>query len=318
MDMIPKDYKPNALNNIIKPKNWTPLLDKQQLAAKIYHILLQCKCGWRKISTDATSLQEMIELQPSCPNTALCSEPGIHAIKIMPAIVRTQVTIKCTECEYRLVTNTTKTQSEISTQTYLTHATHNRKIIAIHNIIDRCNYKCCTTCRMAYRGNVIDLNNEKTPLLKINCTLINIIYCIYCQKCKKWYIGHTTRSLKERMAIHKCSIRRKDNTAIARHFNLPGHSIHTDFKIAILDKCDKKENLRLMEAIWINKLNLVSMGINERDEGSSLNEDIMQSATHFHHSRTCRPYILFHTLSITINPLLKFKRHNVLHATQNT
>ena len=89
-------------------------------------------------------------------------------------------------------------------------------------------------------------------------------------------------------------------------------SIIKRFVIGVTDLC----HLKLMEAIWIYKRNLVTLGINERDEATPLNQHIMQSSTHFQHSPTCLPYILFHTTSVTLNPLLKFKRHNILHATK--
>ena len=60
------------------------------------------------------------------------------------------------------------------------------------------------------------------------CTSVNVIYCITCTLCKKLYIGETGRRLGDRFREHLRDVEKDDKDAskpIARHFNLPNHSM---------------------------------------------------------------------------------------------
>ena len=39
------------------------------------------------------------------------------------------------------------------------------------------------------------------------------------------YVGQTKRKVSERLSGHRSSIKKHANTFIARHFNLPGHTV---------------------------------------------------------------------------------------------
>jgi hypothetical protein len=146
----------------------------------------------------------------------------------------------------------------------------------------------------------------------------NIVYAIHCAKCNLWYVGYTTRTLKERMSIHKSSIKRKDNTAISKHFNLDGHAIHAHFRVTILDKSEDIEQLKTKEALWIDKLNVINHGINERDEANhKLHPDINIIARHFKHSLNSLPYFTNKIKKIIYNPLMEYRR-NVKKTTLKT
>jgi predicted GIY-YIG superfamily endonuclease len=163
---------------------------------------------------------------------------------------------------------------------------------------------------MAYRGNIIkSQHNDQIATLPFNCSATNIVYAIYCAKCDQWYIGYTTRSLKERIAIHKSSIKRKDNTAIAKHFNQKGHATHAHLKVTILDTSANIDQLKTKEALWIDKMNLINQGINERDEANfKLHPDTNITARHFKHSKNSYPYFTTVVTKILYNPLSQFKR----------
>jgi predicted GIY-YIG superfamily endonuclease len=187
---------------------------------------------------------------------------------------------------------------------------NNRKIPKPSTKVNKCTYPHCTTCRLAYRSNIITThNNEHVGLLPFKCNQRNIIYAINCAKCNIWYVGYTTRTLKERLSIHKSSIKRKDNTALAKHFMLPQHATHAHLRIAILDKSEDITSLKMKEAIWIDKLNLITKGINERDEAAAhIHDNTNIAAGHFKHSPTCFPHFTNIVSKITYNPLLLYKR----------
>ena len=58
------------------------------------------------------------------------------------------------------------------------------------------------------------------------CSTSHVVYLISCRKCDHQYIGETKRKISELLSGHRSSmIRKYGNTFIARHFNLPGHSM---------------------------------------------------------------------------------------------
>ena len=80
-----------------------------------------------------------------------------------------------------------------------------------------------------------------------NCESIGCIYIIKCMKCEVFYIGETSRRVKDRITEHMRSIvsfrndiinslinlDSKSETAI--HFNKTGHSIENDFKFFVFE-----------------------------------------------------------------------------------
>ena len=65
-------------------------------------------------------------------------------------------------------------------------------------------------------------------ILPVRCTSANVIYCITCTLCKKLYIGETGRRLGDRFREHLRDVEKGEKNAskpVARHFNLPNHSI---------------------------------------------------------------------------------------------
>ena len=66
------------------------------------------------------------------------------------------------------------------------------------------------------------------------CTFANAIYCITCTYCKKIYIAETGRRVGD--LEHICDVERNDKDAskpLARHFNLPNHSISNIWQSAV-------------------------------------------------------------------------------------
>ena len=59
------------------------------------------------------------------------------------------------------------------------------------------------------------------------CTSSNVIYCITCTLCKKFYIGETGRRLGDRFREHLRDVEKDDKNAskpVARQFKMPNHS----------------------------------------------------------------------------------------------
>ena len=85
-----------------------------------------------------------------------------------------------------------------------------------------------------------------------NCKTNNIIYCITCTICFKQYIGHTKRTLGERMWAF---------SLYSGHYNTDDHSGLSNVCLHVLqfgrNDPDSKESLRVrlkLEQLWIHNL----------------------------------------------------------------
>ena len=107
-----------------------------------------------------------------------------------------------------------------------------------------------------------------------SCKTNNIIYCITCQVCFKQYIGHTKRTLSERMCEHFRYITQHNSThSVGRHFNMEQHDGLGNVKLHVLQfgkkDPDSKESLEIrlsLERLWIHRLRSTTpMGLNVFD-----------------------------------------------------
>ena len=91
---------------------------------------------------------------------------------------------------------------------------------------------------------------------KINCKTNNVVYGVICMKCKELkYVGETGTTLYERTHNHLTTIRKKQDTTIAEHFNMEDHRLE-DFTIIGIEQIKNKDiHLRkIRESFWIKRL----------------------------------------------------------------
>ena len=134
-----------------------------------------------------------------------------------------------------------------------------------------CRQRRCSTCRFHLLTTSTFKDNHKIPITyrlrhHFNCTSTNIIYLITCRKCKKQYVGYTTKQLNTRINHHRSNILNKQPILIAQHFNLPDHSL-TDLQVQPIDKPTESNNtiteLYRLEHFWIKTLHTtVPVGLN--------------------------------------------------------
>jgi hypothetical protein len=58
-----------------------------------------------------------------------------------------------------------------------------------------------------------------------HCKTDNVVYILSCNYCKKQYVGETKRSFIVRLKEHMRDVVKKIDSPVAKHFNLPGHSV---------------------------------------------------------------------------------------------
>ena len=97
-----------------------------------------------------------------------------------------------------------------------------------------------------------------------DCQNSNIIYLIQCKKCR-WaqYIGETKKSLETRFSEHLSDVRRNQDTATGKHFNLPGHST-SDMEVLVLEKIHQEDAFyrKEREHFHIQEWDVVRKGLN--------------------------------------------------------
>jgi hypothetical protein len=98
-------------------------------------------------------------------------------------------------------------------------------------------------------------------------------------------------------------------TSVSRHFNSPNHRINEHIKFALIDESYSNVNLNIREGLWMNVLETVMKGINEKEESCKLDYQGIIYSKHFHHSRTCLPYMTSKIKQVTTLPLRTYKRN---------
>ena len=109
-------------------------------------------------------------------------------------------------------------------------------------LVKRCNHPRCSTCQ--HLQCQLTLTSTKTKISypirhHFTCKSSNLIYLITCTKCKKQYVGMTTKQLNTRVNHHRTSIFNKRRTYLHTHFNLPDHSI-SNLTIQAIDTTEQR------------------------------------------------------------------------------
>ena len=80
------------------------------------------------------------------------------------------------------------------------------KQLAVGNrfgLMKPCNRAKCKCCKMINEVSNVKINNMICKTAPGNCCSYNLIYLLYCKKCRESYIGRTTRFLSDRIAEHR-------------------------------------------------------------------------------------------------------------------
>ena len=131
----------------------------------------------------------------------------------------------------------------------------------------KCTRNRCKTCPFIQNtGKVTGPKRSIKITDRFTCTSANVIYCIKCTK--KIYIGETGRRLGDRFREHLRDVERNDKDAskpVARHFNLPNHSIQNMAICGLSMHQGNTESRKNLEQKFIFQLgSLNPHGINER------------------------------------------------------
>ena len=127
------------------------------------------------------------------------------------------------------------------TSNTVTYAPKNKNVISelppVCSRLAKCTY--CPLINKQYEFT--STHTGKTHKLKtlpekhrITCEIYNIVYLIECSKCKKQYIGETSRQFRKRIYEHIASAKNSEKivTPVSKHFSSENHSFkHMKFSV---------------------------------------------------------------------------------------
>ena len=90
----------------------------------------------------------------------------------------------------------------------------------------------------------------------ISCDDCNLIYLLYCSKCKQsQYVGETQNTLKTRFYLHRSHILKNTGTHVTKHFNSKNHTLQ-DMRCMPIEKLrtNNREHRQRRERFWQHKL----------------------------------------------------------------
>lgn len=131
-----------------------------------------------------------------------------------------------------------------------------------------CKLRRCATCQHFNSLNhFTSTANRKSFKIRqpFSCNSTNVIYLITCSKCKKQYVGKTTKPLRERINHHRTNINRNKKIYVCVHFNFPDHQL-SNLTVQVIDSSPPNQLSRL-EQYWIQTLETVKpKGLNYTDK----------------------------------------------------
>ncbi len=136
---------------------------------------------------------------------------------------------------------------------------HNRNLqLSKRNFSKPCNSLNCKICHYIATYSFIRLKNNFLVPLRCDgdCLSTSIVYIIFCNRCKVFYIGESSKTVKERILQHLNDIKRftkKLNISlinfdycspVATHFSDINHIVEKDFNFVVFNKDFKDELTR--------------------------------------------------------------------------
>ncbi len=126
----------------------------------------------------------------------------------------------------------------------------------------KCGKPGCECCLYVKQTSDIIGPDFDYPIIgKLTCNSTNLIYIIECTKCNEYYVGETSKTLRQRLTAHLSDIRNELNKPVAEHFNDLYHSVHLDMVIypiqQVLEQGSPEINTvkrRKIEQKWIETL----------------------------------------------------------------
>ena len=115
------------------------------------------------------------------------------------------------------------------------------KLRKLPPLVKPCNNIRCNTCKHLNCSATFtsSITNQSYPIrYTATCSSLNLIYLITCTKCKKQYVGLTTKQLNVRINHHRSNIFQNKTIYLCIHFNFPDHGIN-HLSVQVIDKVPK-------------------------------------------------------------------------------
>ena len=133
--------------------------------------------------------------------------------------------------------------------------------------MSKCNN--CAICPFVHTGKTVQATATKFKIdinKPVNCQSKNVIYCVFCDRCRIQYVGETERTLQDRFSDHKgYAVNQHMNKTTGAHFNLKGHKI-SDMRVTIIEKVFSRDSAvrKERESHFIQQMNTKYKGLNKK------------------------------------------------------
>ena len=211
--------------------------DSSQVKAKINYFTIRCAKDHRIITEEFNNLQEAEKavLGPKANHPFTLGHKRCGQIFVIPIKAKATITVKCTECDYSYRFETNRKSKDVDAE--LKHATYSMQkglFRDAFNLQGTCLRKDCQICKNTYpHPSLKSPSGTNYRLKRFNCAAKNAVYIIICKKCSSYYIGMTTKKVRERLQQHRAMVKAKKPTSVAQHFTQGDHNIE-DMAITIL------------------------------------------------------------------------------------
>ena len=166
------------------------------------------------------------------------------------------------------------------------------------SLVRICGHKLCRTCSHLNCSPVFSskITKQTFPIRhKATCTSSYLIYLITCTKCRKQYVGMTTKQLNTRIHHHRWNILQNRTSGIGLHFNFPNHNID-NLSVQVIDMVPQNspnslQKLQSLEHYWISQLKTL---------------DLTSARIQYRASHLCGFFLLYLSLSFFTKILCKW------------
>ena len=288
--------------------------DREQMKAKINYLVIRCQQDHRLITEEFDTLQdaEKSVFNSNKKHPFVISHEKCGNISVIPIKATALITVKCTDCNYNYRFHTHRKTKDVDQELkYCSHSMQKGLYREEFKLQGTCLRSNCQCCKQAYKHPILKSpNGINYRFTRFNCAAKNAIYMIICRKCGMYYIGMTSKKVRERLNQHRAAVRAKKATSVSQHFTGDNHS-EQDMQFALLEHqiSAHKKVLQVKEATWIHLFDATASGMNRKEESDfRLDPNTLQIIKHFQHSITSTPYITSIVEEVSQNQLKYAKR----------
>ena len=126
-------------------------------------------------------------------------------------------------------------------------------------VVSKCGDKRCACCSHIIECTDISLCRDSPKLTishTLDCNSKSVIYALICASCRKYYIGQTRDTLRNRIRVHRQHINHPESAPLpaSKHIATCSAALHIKFLVVPLCGVSSNADILLLEQNFIDKL----------------------------------------------------------------